>query len=130
MQFTFRNPERSTDPTKTLPSAKSVIVGAFSYSSSSSNYSDQSSATEIDLSARVAKYVWSDYYAQLRESLGEVAKKLKSDGHRAVVLADDNAIVDREVAYQAGLGWFGKNSNLLISGAGSYFVLGCIITSA
>ena len=74
--------------------------------------------------------MWSDYYAQLRESLGEVAKKLKSDGHRAVVLADDNAIVDREVAYQAGLGWFGKNSNLLISGAGSYFVLGCIITSA
>lgn len=130
MQFTYRNPERSTDPTKTLPSAKSVIVGAFSYSSSSSNYSDQSSATEIDLSARVAKYVWSDYYAQLRESLGKVAQKLKSDGHRAVVLADDNAIVDREVAYQAGLGWFGKNSNLLISGAGSYFVLGCIITSA
>jgi len=33
MQFTFRNPERSTDPTKTLPSASSVIVGALSYSS-------------------------------------------------------------------------------------------------
>ena len=29
------------------------------------------------------------------------------------MLADDNAIVDREVAYRAGLGWYGKNANLL-----------------
>ena len=45
-------------------------------------------------------------------------------------LADDNAIVDREVAYRAGLGWFGKNANLLLPGAGSWFVLGCVITTA
>lgn len=138
MQFTFRNPERSTDPTKTLPSAQSVIVGALSYSSSYSNSfsnsgvnsSAQTPEKEDKLSARIARYVWSDYYAQLRQSLGEIARQLVLDGHRAVVLADDNAIVDREVAYQAGIGWFGKNSNLLISGAGSYFVLGCVITSA
>ena len=124
MQFTFRNPERSTDPSKTLPAARSVIVGAFSYSSS------QPPEKAIELSARIARYMWSDYYAQLRQSLGQIALQLKADGYRAVVLADDNAMVDREVAYQAGLGWFGKNSNLLISGAGSYFVLGCIITNA
>jgi epoxyqueuosine reductase len=126
MQFTFRNPERSTDPTKTLPSAHSVIVGALSYSSSLAHTPEK----ENILSARIAKYVWSDYYAQLRQSLGEIARQLVLDGHRAVVLVDDNAIVDREVAYQAGMGWFGKNSNLLITGAGSYFVLGCVITSA
>jgi epoxyqueuosine reductase len=126
MQFTFRNPERSTDPTKTLPSAHSVIVGALSYSSSLTHTPEK----ENTLSARIAKYVWSDYYAQLRQSLGEIARQLILDGHRAVVLVDDNAIVDREVAYQAGMGWFGKNSNLLITGAGSYFVLGCVITSA
>jgi epoxyqueuosine reductase len=126
MQFTFRNPERSTDPTKTLPSAHSVVVGALSYSSSLVHTPEK----ENNLSARIAKYVWSDYYAQLRQSLGEIARQLILDGHRAVVLVDDNAIVDREVAYQAGMGWFGKNSNLLITGAGSYFVLGCVITSA
>ena len=130
MQFTFRNPERSTDPTKTLPSAHSVIVGALSYSSSAVNTFAQTPEKENKLSARIARYVWSDYYAQLRQSLGEIARQLVHDGHRAVVLVDDNAIVDREVAYQAGIGWFGKNSNLLISGAGSYFVLGCVITSA
>ena len=107
MQFTFRNPERSTDPTKTLPSAQSVIVGALSYSSSGVNSSAQTPEKEDKLSARIARYVWSDYYAQLRQSLGEIARQLVLDGHRAVVLADDNAIVDREVAYQAGIGWFG-----------------------
>ena len=130
MQFTFRNPERSTDPTKTLPSARSVIVGALSYSSSAVNTFPQTPEKENKFSARIARYVWSDYYAQLRKLLGEIARQLVLDGHRAVVLADDNAIVDREVAYQAGIGWFGKNSNLLISGAGSYFVLGCVITTA
>jgi epoxyqueuosine reductase len=123
MQFTYRNPNRSTDPTAALPSAKSVIVGALSYSTQMPEQPEK-------LSARVARYVWSDYYAQLRESLRQIAKQLESDGFRAVVLADDNAIVDREVAYQAGLGWFGKNSNLLIAGAGSYFVLGCVVTNS
>ena len=123
MQFTYRNPNRSTDPTAALPSAKSVIVGALSYSTQMPEQPEK-------LSARVARYVWSDYYAQLRDSLRQIAKQLESDGFRSVVLADDNSIVDREVAYQAGLGWFGKNSNLLIAGAGSYFVLGCVVTNA
>ena len=33
-------------------------------------------------------------------------------------VADDNALVDREAAYRAGLGWFGKNANLLLPGRG------------
>ncbi len=126
MQFTYRNPTRSTDPTRSLPSAKSVIVGALSYS----NLTPDEVPTTGEISARVAGYVWSDYYEQLRSSLRKIASKLEADGYRCIVLADDNAMVDREIAYQAGLGWFGKNSNLLIDGAGSYFVLGCIITDA
>jgi epoxyqueuosine reductase len=59
-----------------------------------------------------------------------VARRLRRDGFRAVVFADDNSIVDREVAYRAGLGWFGKNANILLPGAGSWFVLGCVITTA
>ncbi|MFM7666474.1 MAG: epoxyqueuosine reductase, partial [Actinomycetota bacterium] len=58
------------------------------------------------------------------------AQRLKSDGHRATVFADDNSIVDREVAYRAGLGWYGKNANLLLEGLGSWFVLGCVVTTA
>jgi epoxyqueuosine reductase len=59
-----------------------------------------------------------------------VAKRLKADGWRAVVFADDNSLVDREAAYRAGLGWYGKNANLLLPGRGSWFVLGAVVTSA
>jgi epoxyqueuosine reductase len=45
-------------------------------------------------------------------------------------VADDNALVDREAAYRAGLGWYGKNTNLLLPGRGSWFVLGAVVTDA
>lgn len=123
MQFTFRNPGRSTDPSKSMKNARSLVVGAFSYASPTSRAPEQ-------LSARVARYAWSDYYDHLRDGLGAVAKYLRNDGWRAVVFADDNSLVDRESAYLAGLGWFGKNANVMIPGAGSFFVLGSVITDA
>ena len=123
MQFTYRNPIRSTDPTSTMPTARSIIVGARSYATEMPIKPDQ-------ISARIARYAWADYYKQLREGLAQIASQLRADGWRAIILADDNSIVDREVAYQAGLGWYGKNANLLIEGAGSYFVLGSVITDA
>jgi epoxyqueuosine reductase len=46
------------------------------------------------------------------------------------VLVDDNALVDRAAAHRAGLGWYGKNTNLLLPGAGSEFVLGTVVTDA
>ncbi len=51
-------------------------------------------------------------------------------GGSAVAFADDNSMVDREIAHRAGLGWFGKNANLLLEGAGSFFVLGSVVTDA
>ncbi|NQV98003.1 MAG: tRNA epoxyqueuosine(34) reductase QueG [Acidimicrobiaceae bacterium] len=126
MEFTYRNPMRSTDPTSTMASAKSVIVGARSYST---QMPDRPSPDRL-VSARVARYAWRDYYEPLRDALRAIAVQLKADGWRAIVFADGNSIVDREVAYQAGLGWYGKNANLLIEGAGSYFVLGSVVTDA
>jgi epoxyqueuosine reductase len=125
MNFTYRNPDRSTDPGRSVEGAQSIIVGARSYL-----------AAEADPprppgpQARVARYAWVDHYAPLRVGLRAIATRLRSAGHRALAFADDNAIVDREVAHRAGLGWFGKNANLLLPGAGSWFVLGCVVTTA
>ena len=41
-----------------------------------------------------------------------------------------SALVDRAAAHRAGLGWFGKNANLLLPGRGSWFVLGTVLTDA
>src|SRR5690606_28594835 len=79
---------------------------------------------------RVARYARADHYGELRAALRAVAGELKAAGWRARVLADDNALVDREAAYRAGLGWYGKNANLLLPGRGSWFVLGSVVTDA
>ena len=124
MQFTYRNPHRSTDPQRAVQGAQAVFVGARPY------WLAQPDRGDTHPQARVARYAWADHYAPLREGLKEVALQLRRDGWKAVVFADDNSIVDREVAYLAGIGWFGKNANLLLPGAGSWFVLGCVITTA
>jgi epoxyqueuosine reductase len=66
----------------------------------------------------------------LRVGLKAVALRLRAAGERAVVFADDNSVADREVAYRCGLAWFGKNANVLVPGAGSWFVLGSVVTTA
>jgi epoxyqueuosine reductase len=123
LQFTYKNPQRSTDPQRAVEGARAVLVGARSY------YTDEP-ASPPGPQGRVARYAWTDHYAPLRSGLRAVALRLRRDGWRAVVFADDNSIVDREVAYRAGVGWFGKNANILLPGAGSWFVLGCVVTTA
>ncbi len=46
------------------------------------------------------------------------------------MVCDDNGLVDRAAAHRAGLGWFGKNSLLLLPEFGSWSVLGSVVTDA
>lgn len=124
MGFTYRNPDRSTDPDRAVASARTIIVAARPYRSV-----DEPDAPPGP-HARIGRYAWVDHYAPLRTGLRAIAKRIRRAGHRAVAFADDNSIVDREVAHLGGLGWFGKNANILIRGAGSFFVLGSIVTTA
>jgi epoxyqueuosine reductase len=124
MGFTYRNPERSTDPGRAVPGARSIIVAARAY------LADHEPARPSGPQARVARYAWADHYAPLRAGLKALALRLRAAGERAVAFADDNSLVDREVAFLGGLGWFGKNANVLLPGAGSWFVLGSIVTTA
>ena len=168
MQFTYRNPARSCDPSAALTGAKSLIVGALKYEgeggvvreaaneacgaegSTAASTPRQVAARETaseacgetageaarqkstgeKMLAKVAAYAQRDYYADLRSALEEIAKRLRDDGHEARVVADDNALMDREAARRAGLGWYGKNTCLLIPRKGSRFVLGSVITTA
>ncbi len=125
MQFTFRNPARSTDPGRVLPGAAALVVGAWSYGGPglAPTYDGRPRG-------RVARYAWQDHYAGLRAALGQLAELLEQAGWSARVVADDNALVDRAAATGAGLGWYGKNSNVLLAGRGSWFVLGSVVTDA
>ncbi len=125
MQFTYRNPERSTDPARIMRGATALVVGAMNYAQQAAPAADGRTPA-----ARVARYATGDVYDRLRSALAHVADLLVGCGYRATVVADDNALVDREAAYRAGLGYYGKNSNLLLAGAGSWFVLGSVVTDA
>ncbi len=124
MGFTYRNPERSTDPQRAVEGAQSILVFAKPY------LADIEPERPPGVQARVGRYAWVDHYEPLRSSLRDIAHTIRRAGHRAVAFTDDNSIVDREVAYLGGLGWFGKNANVLLPGAGSFFVLGSIVTTA
>lgn len=124
MQFTYRNPERSTTPTRILESAQSLIVGAWPYRAPGDEPATDRPQAEI------AAYAWRDHYTSLKDALGEIAAALQADGFTARVVADDNALVDRAAAVRAGIGWAGKNSNVLVPGHGSWFVLGAVVTDA
>lgn len=125
MQFTYRRPERSTDPSRTLATARSLVVGARSY-----RREPRAASAHPPASGRVARYARRDHYAELRHALAAVAARLEADGWVTRVVADDNALVDREAAVRAGLGWYGKSANVLLPGHGSWFVLGSVITDA
>jgi epoxyqueuosine reductase len=132
MQFTYRNPVRSTDPARALANARALVVGARRYdrqapTDTGAHPSDRQAPASR---ARIARYSWRDHYAPLREALEQVAEHLRAEGYHGRVLVDDNALVDRQAAYRAGLGWYGKNTNLLLPGRGSWFVLGAVVTDA
>lgn len=131
MQFTFRNPARSTTPEHALAGARTLIAAAYRYPTAA----DPTTSDLVDAApgseprARIAAYAWDDHYRDLRIGLEAMAERLRADGAQARVLADDNALVDRSAAVRAGLGWFGKNSNVLLPGQGSWFVLGAVLTT-
>ena len=61
MAFTYRNPDRSTDPSRTLENAQSIIVGARSYRRSLEGAAGESSSSGKPAGAgraEIAEYVW------------------------------------------------------------------------
>ena len=142
MAFTYRNPERSTDPSRSMAGARSLVAAAWRYAERGAEPEDvepedvegaEDGGGRPDAGGpvgTVARYARVDAYRPLRAALQEVAGLLRAEGHRALVLVDDNSMVDRAVAVRAGLGWSGRNTNVLLPDEGSWFVLGSVLTDA
>ena len=74
---------------------------------------------------RLPRYTWFDAYAQLREKLDALGRRL---GGNYRVLVDANQHVDREAAARSGVGFYGKNTLLITRRHGSWVVLGTLVT--
>lgn len=112
-------------PSTLMPFAKSTIVV-------SKNYFDFKSPDFPLTKLSVARYArGEDYHRWLLSSLKEYASRLKKEfpEHEFFCATDAFPVMERDLAYQAGLGWFGKNTCLIDRGQGSFFLLGEIFTS-
>jgi epoxyqueuosine reductase len=117
MKFTMAQPETSCHPETLVPGARSVVTAARCYW--------RPEAPLEPGQGRLARYTWADEYAQLREQLDILGRRL---GGAYRVLVDANQHVDREAAARAGIGFYGKNTMLITRRHGSWVVLGTLIT--
>ena len=116
--------DRSSDPGRTLPEARAVICVGLAYWKGAP-------PADASSSGRVARYAWGrDYHAVLGEQLQLYAAALRERfGGEHRWLVDTGPLMDKAIAARAGLGWYGKNTNLLTERFGSWVVLGEIMTT-
>jgi epoxyqueuosine reductase len=117
MRFTMAQPEVSCHPEKLLPEACTVVSAALCY------YAEEPARPPGH--GRLPRYTWHDAYAELRDKLDELGRRL---GGAYRVLVDENQHVDREAAARAGVGFYGKNTMLITRRFGSWVVLGTLVT--
>lgn len=90
------------------------------------------SRPSIDLPARIALYAQNnDYHYWLKEKLNQAIQILQAKFPTEIFLAyvDSGPILEKDLAYQAAHGWFGKNSCLIHPKKGSLFFIAEILTS-
>ncbi len=68
-----------------------------------------------------------DYHISLKSKLELISKELRIDGLKVFYSIDAQPILERDLAFRAGLGWFGKNSMLINQKEGSYFIIGSLL---
>jgi epoxyqueuosine reductase len=109
------------DPRKLVPNAKSVITLLLNY------YPNESQ--DIN-SPKIAKYAWGmDYHDVIKEKLKALFAYINQhigqiDGRGFV---DSAPVLERTWANKSGLGWIGKNGNLINKQAGSFFFIATLI---
>jgi epoxyqueuosine reductase len=139
-------PRVATDPRAHDPDARSVIVVAAPYAGRDRATWDPApwalgtalaqvlAGTPHEPAGRIARYaLGSDYHVALRGRMHALAADLRAAGLAAgeVAYVDDRPLAERALAERAGIGWIGKNTNLLTHHrAGSWVFLGPLLTSA
>ncbi len=122
----LRDPDQladRSDPTRLLPGARAALVVAAAYPAPHSGPPRAGAAA-----GAIAAYACgADYHAVIKARLVRLADAIADAvghpiGHRACV--DSAPVLERDLAERAGLGFLGKNTMLIVPGAGSYLLLG------
>ncbi len=128
MRYLARRPERRLTVAGILPDARSVISLAYPYAPPPAPRLDW----RRELRGRVAAYaLGADYHRTLDRKLALLGAYLAGErpDSRTRRYVDTGAVLEREWALRGGLGWFGKNTMLLSTRAGSWFFLAELVTT-
>lgn len=121
MKYMENHFELRVDPTKLVPGARSVITLLKNY------YPSQTLGGEY----KISKYAYGqDYHtvikSHLKQMIAELQAQIGQFNGRGFV--DSAPVLERSWAMRSGLGWVGKNGNLINKGAGSFFFIATLIT--
>ncbi|MBW2028617.1 MAG: tRNA epoxyqueuosine(34) reductase QueG [Deltaproteobacteria bacterium] len=126
MSWLERGREIREAPQRLLQGCKTIICLAFPYSA-------EKPATRDGFTlSRYSQPDLEDYHVRLKTLCGSLVDVLEEhwEGCKNRVCVDSVPLMERSVAYAAGMGFFGKNNMLIIPGYGSYFYLAEILTTA
>lgn len=119
--------ELREDLVKVFPEFKSAFVFLFDYSAIKKQMVNEESLFNI------AGYAFAcdglDYHFVLKERLKKIEAYLKEHFPKlkSFYSIDAQPVLERDLAYRAGLGWFGKNSMLINRNHGSYFLIASLL---
>jgi len=126
MDYLERGRADRLDPARLLPGCRSVVAVAISY--------NPGAPSETDDWRPVSRYARGrDYHDVIRPRLLELGAFIREAAGGSVTsraAVDSSAVLERDLAARAGLGWIGKNTNLLTPSLGSYFFIGVVLTTA
>lgn len=125
MQYMERNLEKRQDIREILPGAESVIVVGLSYHTP---YQHEEATGQ----GKISRYAWgTDYHEIMPVNMQEIVSVITSISpeSQSKIYVDTGPIPEKQWARKAGIGWQGKNSNIISREIGSWFFLGIIITT-
>jgi epoxyqueuosine reductase len=122
MQYMANHFDKRLDPRLLVDGAKSVISVLYNY------YTDKKQLDEE--APKISKYAYGeDYHVVVKDKLYQLFEFIKENVGEVNgrVFVDSAPVMDKVWAKKSGLGWIGKNSNLISKQQGSFFFIGEII---
>ncbi len=128
MEYMARTAEKRLHPGEFLPWARSVVSVALNY-----NTPHGREAKAEGIRGWISRYAWgNDYHDVMHVKLTRLLEYVRAEAGTEVqgrIFVDAGPVLDREAGARAGIGWYGKNTNLLSMTIGSFFFLGELFLS-
>lgn len=122
MEYMVNHFDKRLDPKKLVPGAKSVVSLLYNY------YTDQKQ--KDPLAPKISTYAFGEDYHQvikrkLKDLMAFIYKEIGAVEGR--IFVDSAPVMDKAWAAKSGLGWVGKNTNLISKKVGSFFFIAELI---